>query len=150
MSSNLKVDKRKNLLAQVEERWFDYEKQLTSLKSDNKCNNIEFINSYRTLAHQIYEQDIGNYTSCKINKKNFFLITNKSIINISCIVREKTRRSDHNWIRTVLSNGTTKDKISANCILVQDSAIHNLKNLDNLISYVKINKKRECILAIGN
>jgi hypothetical protein len=62
--------------------------------------------------------------------------------------REKTRRSDHNWIKTVLVSGTIADKLSANSILIQDSAIHNLKNLDALISMVKINKKRECILAI--
>ena len=65
------------------------------------------------------------------------------------LVREKTRRSDHNWLKTVLNTGTIGDKISANCILLQDSAIHNLKSLDTLIAMVKINKKRECILAIG-
>lgn len=65
-------------------------------------------------------------------------------------VREETRRSDHNWIKTVLRTGTTGDKMSANCILVQDSAVHNLSSVENLIHSVKINKKRECMLAIGN
>ena len=63
--------------------------------------------------------------------------------------REQTRRSDQNWIRTVQRTGTTGDKISANCILVQDSAIHNLSALDMLMSSVKLSKKRECILAMG-
>lgn len=63
-------------------------------------------------------------------------------------VREKTRRSDHNWIRTVLNKGTIGDKISANCILIQDSVVHNLNSLQNLIASVKLSKKRECMLAI--
>lgn len=69
MNGGLKLEKRKNILAQVEQRWFDYEKELNSLKSDDKCNNIELINNYRNLAHQIYEQDITNYSTCNIDNK---------------------------------------------------------------------------------
>ena len=47
-----------------------------------------------------------------------------------------------------MSSGTISDKISANSILIHDSAVHNLNSLDTLISMVKINKKRECILAV--
>lgn len=70
--------------------------------------------------------------------------------NIFLTDRQETRRSDHNWIKTVLRTGTTGDKMSANCILVQDSAVHNLSSVENLLQSVKINKKRECMLAIGN
>lgn len=48
-----------------------------------------------------------------------------------------------------MRTGTTGDKLSANCILLQDSAVHNLNSLEVLISSVKINKKRECMLSIG-
>jgi ribosome biogenesis protein MAK21 len=64
------------------------------------------------------------------------------------LVREKTRRSDHKWIQTVMKTGTISDKINANCILLQDSAVHNLESLETLIQSVKLNKKRECMLAI--
>lgn len=49
----------------------------------------------------------------------------------------------------MLKTGTTGDKISANTILVQDSAVHNLASLDNLLESVKISKKREGIQAMG-
>jgi ribosome biogenesis protein MAK21 len=48
----------------------------------------------------------------------------------------------------VLQSGTINDKITANCIQVQDSAVHNLGFVDNLIASVKLNKKRECMLSI--
>lgn len=81
----------------------------------------------RNYTKQLYDQDIINYN----------------------IYREQTRKSDHNWIKTVLKSGTIGDKLSANCILVQDSSIHNLYAVETLIHSVKVNKKRECMLAIG-
>jgi len=123
--SDFNFQKRNKLLGKVETKWFENEIP-SDPASFEKLTNLEEIAKYRNLARQVYEQDIVNYNQ----------------------FREKTRRSDHNWIKTVLTTGTTGDKISANCILIQDSAIHNLRNLDNLISLVKINKKRECMLAI--
>ncbi len=49
-----------------------------------------------------------------------------------------------------MKTGTSNDKMSANCILIQDSAVHNLNSLEALIGSVKLSKKRECMLAIGN
>jgi hypothetical protein len=51
-------------------------------------------------------------------------------------------------MKTVLNKGTIGDKLSANAVLIQESAVHNLKSLENIISLVKLNKKRECMLAI--
>ena len=67
----------------------------------------------------------------------------------SITVREKTRKSDQSWIKTVLKTGTMGDKLSAHSIQVQDSAIHNLDSVDALLASVKLSKKRECMLAIG-
>ena len=47
-----------------------------------------------------------------------------------------------------MAKGTLSDKISAGCILVQESAVHNLDTLQSLISSVKLIKKRECMLAM--
>jgi hypothetical protein len=52
-------------------------------------------------------------------------------------------------MKTVLKTGTIHDKISANVLLAQESAVHNLNSLEALISPVRLNKKRECIFAIG-
>lgn len=62
--------------------------------------------------------------------------------------RERVKRSDHLWIKTVLNKGTLGDRITANSILIQDSAVHNMPALEGLISSVKLSKKRECMLAI--
>jgi hypothetical protein len=62
--------------------------------------------------------------------------------------RDKNKKSDDAWIRTVLQTGTINDKITANCLQVSDSAVHNLGFVDNLIASVKLSKKRECMLSI--
>ena len=51
-------------------------------------------------------------------------------------------------MRTVMNKGTIGDKISASCILVQESAVHNLDTLQSLIGSVKLIKKRDCFLAM--
>ena len=51
-------------------------------------------------------------------------------------------------MRTVLNKGTLGDKISVSSVLIQESAVHNLNALQSLIGSVKLNKKRECILAM--
>ena len=51
-------------------------------------------------------------------------------------------------MKTVMQTGTAGDKISASGLMIQDSAVHNLSSLENLIQSVKLSKKRECMLAI--
>ncbi|RNA44224.1 CCAAT enhancer-binding zeta, partial [Brachionus plicatilis] len=72
----------------------------------------------------------------------------KDLEKVHLFHREKTNKSDQNWIKTVLQNGTIGDKISANSLLIQESALHNLSGVESLIQSVKLSKKRECMLAI--
>lgn len=117
--------KKADLLIEVEKKWFENKFSNDPVQS-KPLKNLDQINALRDYAKKLYEQDILNYNT----------------------FREKTRRSDHNWIKTVIKTGTIGDKISANCILLQDSAVHNLNCLEILIGSVKLSKKRECILAI--
>jgi ribosome biogenesis protein MAK21 len=127
---NLIFVKSPILLSEVGSKWYEskYAKDIPNAQSKNyePIKNLEVINSLRDYGRKLYEQDISNYN----------------------IHREKNHKSDHSWIRNVLATGTISDKISANCIIVQDSAINNLKSLDNLIDSIKINKKRECMMSI--
>nr|XP_027195187.1 CCAAT/enhancer-binding protein zeta-like [Dermatophagoides pteronyssinus] len=59
-----------------------------------------------------------------------------------------SKAQDFEWIKTVLSNGTVQDKLAANTILIQDSSVHNLRSLEQLIRFVNGKGKRECIMAI--
>lgn len=58
------------------------------------------------------------------------------------------KKSETGWLRTVISKGTIADKIAAHTVLIQESAVHNLASLQHLIASVKVNKKRECMLAM--
>ncbi|XP_047107210.1 CCAAT/enhancer-binding protein zeta isoform X1 [Schistocerca piceifrons] len=58
------------------------------------------------------------------------------------------RQFDYSWMRTVVNKGTASDKVAANTILIQDSPVHNVPTLKNLISLVKVGKKNECLMVI--
>jgi hypothetical protein len=52
-------------------------------------------------------------------------------------------------MKTVMSQGTSADKIAAHTVQVQDSPVHSLIILRNLIGMVRVGKKNECISAMG-
>ncbi|XP_064599583.1 CCAAT/enhancer-binding protein zeta-like [Liolophura sinensis] len=62
--------------------------------------------------------------------------------------RERFKKSETGWIKTVLKSGTIGDKMAALTLLVQDSPVHNLSSLDSLVAMAKKKAKRECILAV--
>ncbi|KAL8624396.1 hypothetical protein ACOMHN_012796 [Nucella lapillus] len=61
--------------------------------------------------------------------------------------REKNKRGESHWIKTVLSSGTLSDKMAALMVLVQESPLHNLNALDMLIAMANKKGKREAMLA---
>lgn len=70
-------------------------------------------------------------------------------LNTVSEVSKSSLKSDYNWIRTVINKGTVADRIAAHTIAIQDSPVHTLHLLQNLISMVKVNKKKECIMVLG-
>jgi hypothetical protein len=64
---------------------------------------------------------------------------------------DKARRdhpsSDDKWMQTVLKSGTLSDKIAAMSLLVQQSPLHTLSTLDQLLSLAKKKARREAQLA---
>ncbi|CAH3192516.1 unnamed protein product, partial [Porites evermanni] len=63
-------------------------------------------------------------------------------------VKAKEKSSDSQWLRSVVSSGTLKDKVAALTIQVQESAVHRLKVLDMLINMAKKKGRRESIIAV--
>lgn len=60
----------------------------------------------------------------------------------------RSRRSEMQWVQTVLSKGTLADKVAAHTLLIQDSPVHNLSSIDALISMVSPKGKKECLMAM--
>lgn len=52
-------------------------------------------------------------------------------------------------MKTVLAGGTLKDKTAALTVLIQESPLHNLPNLDTLINMIKKKGRREAMMALG-
>lgn len=63
--------------------------------------------------------------------------------------RENTKKSETRWIKTVLTTGTLTDKVAALTLLVQESPVHNLQNLESLLNMCRKKSKRESMVAAG-
>lgn len=64
--------------------------------------------------------------------------------------QSKVGKSDFSWMKTLLSKGTVGDKVAASIILIQDNPKYNLARLTNLVSMVKVAKKKQCTMIIDN
>ncbi|XP_046738852.1 CCAAT/enhancer-binding protein zeta [Diprion similis] len=62
--------------------------------------------------------------------------------------QSKLGKSDFSWMKTFLSKGTVADKVAASVILIQDNPKYNLSRLSNLVSMVKVSKKKQCTMII--
>jgi len=75
-------------------------------------------------------------------------VWDKDIENYKKTSAKGAKKSETQWINTVLKSGTLNDKMSAYVVLLQDSPIHNLSVLDTLIALVSLKSRRPCLLAI--
>ena len=124
--------KRPKLVIRTEIKWYEmrvFDDSL-DLKADKPKYNIQRIQELRREAEELLKTDIAVYQ--EIQEKN------------------PRKQEDFQWIRTVLKTGTLADKLSAHTVLIQDSAVHNLKSLESMLSMVSTKGKRECILALDN
>ncbi|XP_064489791.1 CCAAT/enhancer-binding protein zeta-like [Ornithodoros turicata] len=113
------------LLAKPGKKWYE---QLPEGKSTGKVQNeTEDVILKRRLAQALHQHDGELY------KKH---------------TESRSRRSEMQWVHTVLSKGTLADKVAAHTLLIQDSPVHNLSSLDTLISMVSPKGKKECLMAM--
>jgi hypothetical protein len=48
-----------------------------------------------------------------------------------------------------MNKGTIIDRVAAHTIAIQDSPVHSLHLLRNLVGMVKVSKKKECVMVLG-
>jgi len=90
----------------------------------------------------------SRHISWTLHFKNMH-IRGLEFLNTVSEISKSSLKSNYNWIRTVINKGSVADRIAAHTIAIQDSPVHTVHLLQNLISMVKINKKKECIMVLG-
>ena len=60
-----------------------------------------------------------------------------------------SKSSEASWLRTVLTSGTLKDKMAAWTLKIQEAPVHNITNLEHLITMISKKGRREAVMALG-
>ncbi|CAH0547490.1 unnamed protein product [Brassicogethes aeneus] len=63
-------------------------------------------------------------------------------------IKNSKTNSNFQWIKTVMNKGTVSDKIAAHTVAIQENPVSNLETIRNLVSMVKVGKKKECTSVI--
>ncbi|KAJ1960338.1 RNA-binding ribosome biosynthesis protein mak21 [Dipsacomyces acuminosporus] len=58
--------------------------------------------------------------------------------------------ADRSFVSNILSSGTLSDRVSALTLIVQESPVHNMKALNQLMQMVQKKNRREALLAVGS
>ncbi|KAJ1933914.1 RNA-binding ribosome biosynthesis protein mak21, partial [Linderina pennispora] len=58
--------------------------------------------------------------------------------------------ADKSFVSNILSSGTLTDRVSALTLIVQESPVHGLGSLNQLMQMVKKNNRREALLAVAS
>ncbi|KAJ2501281.1 RNA-binding ribosome biosynthesis protein mak21 [Coemansia sp. RSA 1972] len=58
--------------------------------------------------------------------------------------------SDKSFVTSILSSGTLSDRVSALTLIVQESPVHNMKALGQLMQMVQKKNRREALLAVSS
>nr|DBA26807.1 TPA: hypothetical protein GDO54_011017 [Pyxicephalus adspersus] len=115
---------RSMLLLKPGGKWYDHEytKEFTT-----QPQNEEDVKKYKILAEKLYEHEVNLYK----NKK------------------ELQKGANTSWMKTVVSTGTLADRMAAMIVLIQDTPIHTLHFVENLINLVrKKGSKRQNLMAL--
>lgn len=57
--------------------------------------------------------------------------------------------SSHKFLSTIMSSGTLEDKVSALTLLVQESPLHTMKALENLVNLAKKRSRNQALMAVA-
>ncbi|CAH1391896.1 unnamed protein product [Nezara viridula] len=87
------------------------------------------LNSLRLEAENVFEQETKHFMTKQ---------------------RKGKAGHDTNWLKTMITKGTTKDKIAAHVISIQNAPMYSLSVLHGLISMVKASKKHDCASVMEN
>lgn len=124
-------DQDKHLSAEKEMLEVDFEfhaRQVILIKPGGKWYDLEYTNEfssepqnqmllskYKTLAQKLYQHETDLYK----NKTDY------------------QKGASSAWMKTVVSSGTLADRMAAMTLLIQDSAVHSLQFVENLVNLIK-------------
>ncbi|KFO85758.1 CCAAT/enhancer-binding protein zeta, partial [Buceros rhinoceros silvestris] len=124
-------DQDKHLSAKKEMLEVDFEfhtRQVILIKPGGKWYDLEYTNEfspepqnqmllskYKALAQKLYQHETGLYK----NKTDY------------------QKGASSAWMKTVVSSGTLADRMAAMTLLIQDSAVHSLQFVENLVNLIK-------------
>ncbi|XP_005146088.2 CCAAT/enhancer-binding protein zeta [Melopsittacus undulatus] len=103
---------RQGILIKPGGKWYDQE--YTSEFSPEPQNQT-LLSKYKALAQKLYEHETDLYK----NKTDY------------------QKRASSAWMKTVVSSGTLADRMAAMTLLIQDSAVHSIQFVENLVNLIK-------------
>ncbi|NXI26636.1 CEBPZ protein, partial [Sterrhoptilus dennistouni] len=109
---------RQAILIKPGGKW--YELEYTS-EFSSEPQNQTLLSKYKDLAQKLYEHETD-------------LFKNKT---------DYQKGASSAWIKTVVSSGTLADRMAAMTLLIQDSAVHSLQFVENLINLIKKKGSRQ-------
>lgn len=91
--------------------------------------------------------DIRDFSSSINSLKEYA----RTLLETDAAAYEKTvaASSTHKFMSTIMSSGTMSDKVSALTLAVQESPVHNLKTLENLMNLAGKKSREQAIAALG-
>ncbi|KAM6405393.1 CCAAT/enhancer-binding protein zeta [Pluvialis apricaria] len=93
-------------------KWYDLE--YTNEFSSEPQNQM-LVSKYKALAQKLYQHETDLYK----NKTDY------------------QKGASSAWMKTVVSSGTLADRMAAMTLLIQDSAVHSLQFVENLVNLIK-------------
>ncbi|KAJ8008883.1 hypothetical protein DPEC_G00083060 [Dallia pectoralis] len=123
-ANTFEFQQRQLLLIKPGGKWFDLE-YTTESSSDPQDESL--VSQYKALAMRIFESETGLYKT----KKNMQKGANSA------------------WMKNVVSAGTLIDRMAAMTVLIQDSPVHSIDHIENLVSMVKKKgSRRQGLMAL--
>ncbi|XP_010168620.1 CCAAT/enhancer-binding protein zeta, partial [Antrostomus carolinensis] len=136
-------DQDQHLSAKKERLEEDFEfhaRQVILIKPGGKWYDLEYTNEfssepqnqmllakYKDLAQKLYQHEIDLYK----NKTDY------------------QKGASSAWMKTVVSSGTLADRMAAMTLLIQDSAVHSLQFVENLVNLIrKKGSKHQSLMAL--
>uniref|UniRef100_A0A803W0A8 CCAAT/enhancer-binding protein zeta n=1 Tax=Ficedula albicollis TaxID=59894 RepID=A0A803W0A8_FICAL len=109
---------RQAILIKPGGKWYDLE---YTNEFSPEPQNPTLLSKYKALAQKLYEHETD-------------LFKNKT---------DYQKGASSAWIKTVVSSGTLADRMAAMTLLIQDSAVHSLQFVENLINLIKKKGSRQ-------
>ncbi|NXI46242.1 CEBPZ protein, partial [Galbula dea] len=103
---------RQVILVKPGGKWYDLE---YTNEFSSEPQNQTLLSKYKALGQKLYQHEIDLYK----NKTDY------------------QKRASSAWMKTVVSSGTLADRMAAMTLLIQDSAVHSLQFVENMVNLIK-------------